>query len=176
VDLPTNSISEPYDVPATSIWALGTSSKNEDGTTSFKTYGKSNATVASEQLILVIRKGKQDSDGLTLYTINYTEKDFGGGKYYLVNATTFDIAGNIGEGEVSKFSLKPGGRSLIAPKPNKVKEGRGVVFTEIFCRKNDEIKPFFSSTWRFNEKARCMVFFYQTPDTNKLALHTIRKF
>lgn len=173
VKIPTNSISEAYEVPALATWALGKSSTNEKDEYAFLTYGKAASIVAKEQLVIVVRQGPNDADGLTLTTLKNSDEGFSGGKYILLNAAKVDIAGSIGSG---KFSLKPNGFSMIAPKPTKTEGDRSYCFTEFFFRKNEEVQPFFSATWRFNENARSMVFFYHDPKSKQLQVHTIRSF
>ncbi len=173
VEMPTNSISEAYEVPALATWALGKSSTNEKGEYVFLTYGKAPSIVAQEQLVIVVRQGLNDADGLTLNTLKNSDEGFNGGKYLLLNATKVDIAGSIGSG---KFSLKPNNHGLIAPKPTKFEDTRAYCFAEFYFRKKEEIQPFFSATWRFNEKARSMVFFYHDTKSKQLRIHTIRSF
>lgn len=126
-----------------------------------------------DQLILVVRKGRDDGDGLELIPWKNNDQGFGGRKYFLLNASSVDIAGTIGTG---KFSLKPKKYDLIAPKPTKTKGDRKYSFAQFYFRTKEEIQPFFSSTWRFNKKARSMVFFYHDPNTKRLRIHTIRSF
>lgn len=173
VDLPTNSISSAYKVKLQANWALGEMIKDEEGNPSFKAYGQAPALSSTKQLILVIRSGKEDAEGLTLIPMDYTDNKFGGGKYFVMNATSIEIAGSIG---TSKFTLKPLQHDLLAPKPTKIQDGRGYCFSKFFYRSKDNIQPFFSATWRFNEAARSMVFFYHDPKTKHLRLHTIRSF
>ncbi|MES2982537.1 MAG: hypothetical protein V4727_09510 [Verrucomicrobiota bacterium] len=173
VEIPTNSISISYEVPALTTWALGKSSTNEKGEYVFLAYGKAQSIVAKEQIVIVVRKGLNDADGLTLTTLKNSDEGFSGGKYFLLNATKVDIAGSIG---TQKFSLKPSNHSIIAPKPTKTEGDRAYCFAEFFFRKDEEIQPFFSATWRFNEKARSMVFFYHDPKSTQLQVHTIRSY
>ena len=48
--------------------------------------------------------------------------------------------------------------------------------TEIYFRKGDQAKPFFSSTWPVSDVARALIFLYHHPDTNRLRLHAVRDF
>lgn len=173
VKIPTNSISETYEVPALATWALGKSSTNEKGEYVFLAYGKAPSIVAKEQLVIVCRQGLNDADGLTLTTLKNSDDGFSGGKYLLLNATKVDIAGGIGSG---KFSLKPNAHSIIAPEPTKTEGDRAYCFAEFFFRKDKEVHPFFTATWRFNKKARSMVFFYHEPSSKQLQVHTIRSY
>ncbi len=49
-------------------------------------------------------------------------------------------------------------------------------FTEFFFRKEEETRPFFSSTWPANKKARSMVFFYHDTHNERLRMHAIRDY
>lgn len=173
IDLPSRDLSSTYEVPALSSWVLGNTIVNPDGKASFSVYGKTPSISANRQVILVLRKGAKNSDGMELIPMAATPSNFDGGSYFLYNATSVDIAGSIGTG---KFSLKPGEYSLISPKPTKVKNDRKYAFAQIFYRKGEDIQPLFSSTWRFNDLARSMVFFYHDPVTKHLRLHTIRDY
>lgn len=173
VEIPTNSISEAYQVPALSTWSLGKTTTNEEGKTIFQVFGKTQSNESADQLILVIRKGSNDADGLDLTAIKNSNEGFSGGKYIVMNASSVDIAGAIGTG---KFALKPSKYNLISPKPTKIQDDRKYCFAQFFFRKNEELEPFFSSTWRFNEKARSMIFIYHDPKTKQLSVHTIRSY
>jgi hypothetical protein len=173
VELPTNSISPVYKVKPLAKWALGKSTKDEEGKPSFEVYGQAPAISSTKQLILVIRSGAGDEKGLKLIPMDYSKSNFGGGKYFVMNASSVDIAGAIG---TAKFSLKPRSYKLLAPKPTKVKNDREYCFAKFFYRKDSNIQPFFSSTWRFNKAARSMVFFYHDAKTMHLRVHTIRTY
>lgn len=173
VEMPTNSISQVYKVKPLGKWVIGKTVAGEEGKESFEVFGQAPAIASQKQLILVIRKGKDDSDGLELIPMDNQGSSFGGGKYFLMNATRAEIAGSIGTG---KFSLKPDSHTLIAPKPTKTRGDSKYCYAQIFFRKDEEIQPFFTSTWRFNENARTMVFFYHDPTTKQLKLHTIRDY
>lgn len=172
VDLPTNSISEAYRVPLLSDWVLGEKGAG-DGEVDFKVYGKTPSLGTGNQLILVMRKGEKNSEGLEMVAINYSDNAFGGGQYYLINASSVEIAGHVGTG---KFTLKPSERTMLKPGPTKVNNDRKYAFTKFLYRKGNNVQPFFSSTWRFNENARSMVFFYHDPVSRHLRVHTIRNY
>jgi len=173
VKIPTNSISETYEVPALATWTLGKCSTNEKGEFVFLAYGKATSIIAKEQLVIVVRQGLNDADGLTLTTLKNSDEGFNGGKYILLNAAKVDIAGSIGSG---KFSLKPNAHSMIAPEPTKTESDRSYCFAEFFFREDEKVHPFFTATWRFNPKARSMVFFYHDPTSKQLQVHTIRSY
>jgi len=173
VVMPTNSISPAYKVKSPGKWALGKTVAGENQETSFKVYGEASALAARKQIILVVRDGLADSDGLTLIPFDGESGGFTGGKYLFMNACKVDIAGEIG---TTKFALGPRKHAIMSPKPSEVKGEREYLYTKLYFRKGEEAKPFYSSTWRFSEKARSMVFFYHDPHTGQLRLHTIRDY
>ncbi len=173
VELPTNSISKTYKVPALATWSLGKSSVNEEGKSIFLSYGEARSIGASEQLILVVRKGHNDAAGLQLTPMKTSDEGLDGGKYLLFNASKVDIAGTIG---TAKFALEPGKHGFVAPKPTKTEGNRQYCFAKFYFREAKDIHPFFSATWRFNQEARSIVFFHHDPHTKQLRVHTIRSF
>jgi hypothetical protein len=173
VQLPTNHISQAYQVPALLNWALGKSSGPDIKNFSFESYGTAPSVNTKSQLVLVIRSDKDESSDLQLATLDFSQDGFGGGEYLFMNATMVDIAGIIGE---QKFALKPGKSTLLAPEPTKTTGDRGYSYARFFFRNNDAAKGFFSATWRLNERARSMVFFYHDPGTKQIRLHIIRSF
>ncbi len=86
-----------------------------------------------------------------------------------------DIAGILGG---AKFTLKPGKQTIIEPKEMNKREGSEShgFFTEFYFRKEEDVRPFFSSTWPINKKARSMVFFYHDTRNGRLRMHTIRDY
>jgi len=173
VELPTNHISKAYKVPALKSWALGKSSDESAQKFSFQSYGITPSINSPKQLVLVTRAGSENSSGIQLATLDYSPDGFGGGEYLFMNATKVDIAGIIGE---TKFALKPGKSTLVAPEPTKKQGDRDYSYARFFFRNEDTAKGFFSATWRLNERARSMVFFYHDPDTMQIRLHIVRSF
>ena len=173
VELPTNSLSPEYKVSPQQGWALGESGENEEGEFVFKTYGSAPSLSSSNQLILVIRKGLNDEDGFQLIPMDNRQSGFGGGEYFFMNAAQTDIAAELGD---TKFALKPRSHKLVKPKPSKVDGKRKYLYVYLHYRKGEEAVPFYSSTWRLSDKARCMVFFYHDTHTKQLRTHTIRDY
>jgi hypothetical protein len=173
IELPTNCLSPVYKVNRLKQWVLGKSSTGADDEFVFDTYGKAASLSSAKQLILVIRKGVHDSDGFELISMSNQHSKFGGGKYFFMNAAKVDIAVKIGD---QKFSLKPRKHKLVQPNPSKVKGKRKYLYTYLHFRRGAEAIPFYESTWRFSEKARCMVFLYHDPHTKQLRTHTIRDY
>lgn len=175
VAIPSNELSPSYKVKRLSDWAVGESSTDKDGKPAFKVFGKAPALGSSKQLILLIRKGQNHSDGIEVTPIDYDVAKFGGGRFLFLNAAKVDIAGVIG-GE--KFVVKPGEHMIIKPKADKADNGsgRGLANTALYFRKGEETKPFFSSVWAINDKLSALVFFYHDAQTGNLRFHTIRDF
>jgi hypothetical protein len=173
VKIPTNELSKPYKVTRLASWAVGESTVGEDGKPVFKVFGQAPALASPKQLILLVRKGADNADGMEVIPIDSRVANFGGGKFLFMNAAKIDIAGEIG-GE--KFAVRPGKHVVVRPVTGKTENGRKLVHTSLFFRKDDEAKPFFSSVWPLSDKARSLVFFYHDPQTNNLRLHTIRDF
>lgn len=173
VDLPSNSLSQVYKVNRNSNWVLGKSSTDAEGKPTFETYGSTPSLASNTQIILVTRKGINNSDGLTLAAFDSGLQGFRGGSYLMFNATKLDIAATLGE---TKIALKPRAHSLVNPTPSKTEGERSYLYTSLFYRKGEEAIPFYSSTWRYSKKARTMVFIYHESVNNRLKTHTIRDY
>lgn len=171
VELPSNSLSQRYSVPPLKTWSLGKSGVDASGKFTFNSYGSTESLGTMEQIILVVRQGAGDAEGLRLIPFKSDHGGFDGGKYLLLNAANVDIAGEIG---TAKFALKPMQHGLIAPKPTRIQDARQYAFARFFFRYQEDVQPFFSSTWRYNERARTLVFFYHDHRTKQLRVHTIR--
>ena len=177
VKTPTNALSEPYKVKRLATWSFGKleAAAGKDGKPSFNSYGSAPSIASPDQIILLIRKGKENKEGLQVIPIDNNSNNFGGGKFFFMNAARVDIAGMLGG---TKFSLKPGNQTIIEPKEKTRREGTTSdgFFTEFYFRKEEEARPFFSSTGPHNEKARRRVFFYHDPKHDRLRMHTIRDY
>jgi hypothetical protein len=177
VKTPTNALSQPYQVKKLSTWSFGKlePAKSDKEKATFTSYGSAPSIASSNQLILLIRSGKENKDGLRVVVMDNQISNFGGGKFFFMNAAKVDIAGMLGG---KKFALKPGAHTIIEPTETIKREGSssGLFFTEFFFRKETEARPFFSSSWPHNEKARSMVFFYHDPHNDRLRMHTIRDY
>ena len=172
---PSNSFSKPYQVPKFSSWVFGRMKANEKGVQVFETFGQGKSLDSKNQLILLIRLGKELSDGIKVIALDSQLNQFGGGEFFYYNASTFDIAGLIGK---SKFLLKPGDYKIIKPTPKDIekKGGHSFVQTVNLYRKGDVSNPFYNSTWQVNPKARSMIFFYQDNNKKRLKMHTLQDF
>ena len=145
VEIPSNELSEPCKVKRQANWVVGETVKGTDGKPVFKVFGQAAALASSEQLLLLIRKGKDHADGFEVIPIDYRSTEFGPGKFSIIKP----------KGEAGDNKL---------------------VHTTLYFRKDDQPKPFFSSTWPLSDAARSLIFFYHDPDTNRLRLHSIRDF
>ena len=173
VEIPTNRISPTYQVNPISEWILGKSNKNTEGKLTFETYGKTPSLNTEKQLILVMRKGDNDADGFELIAINNDSSNFGGGKYLFFNASNIDISGEIGD---SKFAIKPFNHTLIKPSPEEPKDDSKNLYVITRFLKDPQSNPFYSSTWRYNERVRSLVVFYNESINKSLRIHTIRDY
>lgn len=171
VEIPTNELSSAHKVKRMATWAVGETVEDKEGKKVFKVYGQAPALASDDQIILLIRKGTKYADGFDLIPINGANTDFGRGKLLFLNAAKVEIAGVVG---ATKFAVKPGRHAVIRPKGDS--EDGGLFHAEIFYRKGEVAKPFFSSTWPISNASRAMIFIYHDPDTMRLRLHTVRDF
>lgn len=172
---PSNSFSKPYQVPKLSKWVFGRVTRNEKGESVFDRYGEGQSLNSKSQLILLIRTGKEPKDGLKVIALDSQLNEFGGGRFFYYNASTFDIGGMMGK---TQFVLKPTDYKIITPKPDDIEVKGGFSFVQVvhLYRKEEVQNPFFNSTWHVNPKARSMIFFYQDNDAKRLKMHTIQDF
>jgi hypothetical protein len=170
VEIPTNELSKPYKVKRLSTWAVGRSDIDKEGKPAFTVFGQAKALGSAKQLILLIRKGADNSDGMEVIPIDNDIANFGGGKFLFMNAAKVDIAGEAGG---VKFAIRPGTHTIIKPKA----DANGRTFHAMFYfRKDNEASPFFSSKWPISDKVCNLIFFYHDPETKRLRMHTIRNF
>jgi hypothetical protein len=174
IELPTTNLSPVYKVPAMSQWVLGKMEVvGEKEEKVFKEYGKVESTGTGKQLVLVIREGKGLEDGLKLIPIKYDPEDFDGGQFFMMNVTRVDIGIELGD---TRVGLKPNTFKLLKPKASKVVNGNKQLYTKMYFRNKNEMTPFYSSTWRLNDKARSLVFIYHDPINIRIRTHTIRNY
>jgi hypothetical protein len=174
VELPTNRLSTEFKVPKLKNWVLGKTIEGaKEGEKSFDVFGEVSALASGKQLILVIRGGHEKPNDFTLTAFDGGQAGLTGGAYLFFNASKVDIAATVGE---SRFSLKPQAHKLISPKRSKEEKELNQIVTRLHFRKGEEAVPFYTSTWRFNEKARSLVFFYHDAHTKQLRTHTIRNY
>jgi len=166
----SHEISQPISVVTSGVWSVGETIENAEGKEVFVEYGRTAATNSPRQLLLLIRKGTENSDGFDLVALDESGDAFSGGKFLFMNACKVDIAGVVGE---EKFLVKPGTHQIIAPKTEADERHAHAMF---YFRKGDEARPFFSTRWAINERARSMIFFYHDPKNMRIRMHTVRDF
>jgi hypothetical protein len=172
IEAPSNEFSPAVDVVSAGVWSVGETLEGPDGKPVFKEYGRTKAAASPQQMLLLVRKGKENADGFELVALDGRMDGFGGGKFLFMNAAKVDIAGVVGS---EKFAVKPGKHSIIKPKADG-NDDKKLVHATLYFRTDGQPKPFFSSTWPLSDAARCLIFFYHDPDTNRLRLHSIRDF
>lgn len=172
---PSNSFSKPYQVPKLSSWVFGRKIVNEKGDPAFETFGQGKSLDSNNQLVLLIRLGKEPSDGLKVIVLDARHNSFGGGEFFYYNASTFDIGGMMGK---SKFVLRPGETKIIKPTPQDIDTREGISFVQSvnFYQKENFSNPLYNSTWHLNPKVRSMIFFYQDNEKKRLKMHTLQDF
>lgn len=162
----SSSLTEPIQVPAARQWKFGQETTGTDGNPTFDVWGTGKAGTAKSQIIMLIRKGPKNSDGLRVLSFDDGPGKFGERQYLILNLSTAPIAGEIGG---VKFGAKPAQPMVITPKPD---QGDDLCHAQFFYRRNDEWQSFFSSNWPLADKTRALVIIYSGKG-NKLRLHTI---
>jgi len=174
VELPTNRLSVEYKVPKLQKWVLGKTVENaKEGEKTFDVFGEVSALGSGKQFILVIRGGLDNPNEFKLTAFEGGQDGFTGGSYLFFNASKVDIAATLGE---SQLALKPQTHKLMKPVLTKQEKDGNQVYTRIYFRKGEEAVPFYTSSWRYNEKARSMVFFHHDIHTGQLRTHSIRDY
>lgn len=174
VELPTNRLSIEYKVPKLQKWVLGKTVEGaKEGEKTFDVFGEVSALGSGTQLILVIRGDADKPNDFTLTAFDGGQSGFTGGSYLFFNASKVDIAATLGE---SQLAIKPQKHHLIKPSLSKEEKDSNQMYTRIYFRRGEEAVPFYTSAWRFNEKARSMVFFHHDIHTGQLRTHTIRDY
>lgn len=175
VEAPTNALSQTYQIKRLASWSLGKmeAAKNEGEMPSFTSYGSAPALASSEQLILLIRNGKDNKDGLRVIAIDNTTTHFGRGQFFFMNQSKAVIVGKLGGTE---FTLQPGAYTIMESGEVIKREHDVPLLTEFLARKEHETRPFFSSMWPVNDKARSLIFFGHDSKNDLLRMHTIRDY
>jgi hypothetical protein len=170
VEIPTNTLSKAYTVKRQDVWAVGANGVDEKEKPVFNVFGQAESLACSKQLILLVRKGENNADGMDVIPIDNDTANFGGGKFLFMNATKVDIAGEAGG---VKFTIKPGESTIIKPQTVSNIQASEEIFS---FREGNEAKPFFSSKWPISDKSRSLIFFYIDPASQRLRMHSIRDF
>ena len=170
VELPTNSISKTYTIDRPESWRLGKTDKNEEGKPIFNTYGQAPMIAPSEQLVLVLRKGATDEDGLKLVPMDGSLEGFGEASYLVYNFTSVKIAAKLGD---KAFPVTAMSHEIVKPAPSEVKNGRELIHVHFATPEKGEWELFHTSSWPYVKKSRTMVFFYADPNSPNVLIHGI---
>lgn len=171
LSVPSTEISETVRVPILSTLVFGKTVLDKENKPSFDVYGRGQALSVPKQLIFLLRKGKEMSEGLEVRAISGDFNDFAGGKFLFVNAARTSIGGKAGD---VVFSLKPGAHTIL--KPGLESNGR-LSHVQFFYNNAGKAVPFFSSMWPVAEHYRSLIFFYNDPNrADKVYLHSFRDF
>lgn len=167
IQVPTNRISQTYQVPEMATWIIGTS-ENTGEEFIFKNLGEAQAINSDQQLILILPSG-DSSRGLRLIPVDASSSGFCGGRHLLVNHTQKRISGVFGNQE---FSIEKDEYATLIP--DEVSEKKTSATIAIYF--GEETRPFLSSKWRVSPKAKSVVLFYDDPETKHTKLHSIRDY
>jgi hypothetical protein len=171
IEVSSNAVSKPLVMPQLREWVIGEVINGADkNKPTFKVFGKTKSLGSKRQLIIVIRKGNNPSDGVHLIAINDRQKGFNLGEILILNASNKKIGWMVGG---AKFGLSSGTHKIIEPKANKT--GR-YFHAKFFYEKEGKAKGFYSSNWPFSKNSRVMSFIYNAPNTKQLRFHTVRDF
>jgi len=168
INTPGHRMSKTYSVPPLSQIIVGKSGIDEAGNPKFDVYGKARALPAKEQIVLLLRKGKENSAGFVVLPVNAQKNDFPGGSFMFINASGSQCAGIIGD---KKFALKPGQQKLLTPKPNF--NGDVCQVSLSYLREEEKgirWKLFLDGRWSTDKDMRTVAFFYQHPKTGKVSI------
>jgi len=167
IEIPGHELSPVYKVTRPASVIVGITEKNEKGEPIFKVLGKTTPLPSTKQIILLLRKGQNNSDGFVVLPIDGDLSNFSGGSYLFINASSMPCGGKIGD---KMFNLKPGQRDLL--KPAATHKGGGCQVT-LSYQKEEKWKIFYDTRWSVNPGYRSLVLFYQDPETGRLGVAPI---
>ncbi len=167
VQTPGNELSPDYEVPSLSTIVVGKTILNEEGEPEFLVYGKANSIGTSKQIILLLRKGRENSDGFIVLPINGELTNFTGGSYLFFNASNLNVGGVIGD---KKFALKPGQRSLLKPAPD---HDNGICQVTLSYQRDEDWKTFKDTRWPTNKRYRSLIFFHRSVNSGRLTVSPV---
>ncbi len=166
VQIPSNVPSPVYQVARSGSWTLGKSGQPKDGKPQFTVFGTAPSLASTKQLILLFRKGPANADGFKVFPID-SASQFGKKMFLVLNLSREELATEIGG---VKFALKPGAQQIVSPKAN---QGEDLCHVELYYRKEEKWKPFFSSNWPLHEDTRSMIFIYSDPVNSRIKFHSV---
>jgi hypothetical protein len=171
VEAPSREFSTAYHVQSQETWAVGESALGEGRKRIFTAYGQAPAPKMEKQVILLVRKGARNADGITVIPIQSGPGHFGGGSIFMMNIAKVDIGCEMGE---EKFVLAPGEFRLTTPR---LADGKsGSIQVVLSHRRNGALVPFFSSAWSVSGNTRSVVGIQEDADNQRLKLQVIRDF
>lgn len=170
IEAPSNWLSPAVRVAPMETWLVGTTLNGPDGKPAFKELGRAISPASPDQILLLVRKGKEITAGFDIVALNSRADGFGDGKYLFMNAAKVDVAGVVGE---ERLMIKPSQHQIIKPK---IAAGKHTFHVALYHRKGDEAKSFFSTAWRVGENERNFIFFYHDPQTTHIRLHAIKDY
>jgi len=167
IEIPGHELSPVYKVERLPSIVVGITTKNEQGEPIFQVLGKASTLSSSKQIVLLMRKGENNSDGFVVLPINGELAKFSGGQYYFINASQLPIGGIIGD---KTFALKPGQRRLLQPAATHAGGGCQVTLS---YQNEEKWKIFYDTRWTVNKRYRSLIFFYQDPESGSLGVAPI---
>ena len=173
IETPGNELSAEYKISRPSSIVVGVTTANEKGEPIFQVLGKSPTIASQKQIILLLRKGGNNSDGFTVVPVDGELVNFSGGSYLFINVSQLRVGGIIGD---KKFALDPGERNLLKPAPSHVGGGCQVTLAYQKDEADTKGKKFYDTRWAVNARYRTLVFFYQDPVAKSLGVAPIVNF
>ena len=141
VEIPTNTLSKTYTVKRQGVWAVGATGVDEEEKPVFNVFGQAGSLACSKQLILLVRKGENNADGMDVIPIDNGTANFGGGKFLF----------GIGTGQFGQHIINPRVTGLAA---HRVGFGQQAAApARIFVGQND-IRPGAGSRQRRHQPGR----------------------
>ena len=166
IEIPSDLPSDPYQVPRGASWTVGKSGPEKDGKPQFNVFGTAPTLASSHQLILLFRKGPSDAEGFKVIPLDF-KSQFGDRMLLFFNLAREEFAAEVGG---VKFSVKPGAQRIISPKADK---GGNLCHADLYYRKEETWKPFFSANWPLYDTTRGLFFIYADPASSRLTLHAV---
>jgi hypothetical protein len=167
IEAGSRSFSQPVSVTAQEKWSVVESPANETRKEEPKVLGQAPSLPVDEQLIILLRKGRNPEDGYSMVVVPDPSGGDTGGSVMFFNLSAVKLSGLVGG---KRFLLKS--REHIAIKPKLSADGRN--FQSRFAHHlGKKPKMFYASTWPGSERAAMFVFFFHDPSTRRLTLHSV---
>jgi hypothetical protein len=167
VDTPSHELSSTYRVTRLNTVTVGKTIIDSEGKATFQSYGQAKSIADRDQIILLLRKGKENSDGFVVIPISANMENFTGASFLFINTSNLVVKGTIGN---QKLDLSPGKMEILKPKPN---FSDGICQVTLAYIHGDKEKRFFDTRWPANKNVRSMVIFFQNPQTGRIGLTPI---